>query len=185
MGVYIKGMEMPKNCIECRFRQYEYCDLQRQDVYAVNIMDYALSLERHPNCPLVEIQPHGQLVDADAPTVELMDSDLDHLQRDDWREVIQIVTDAPTVNPEPHWIPVEQELPEEETDVLVTVHFLGLKQTHPNGWNDHIKESYYVEVASHICGEWSSASDDYKIARDRHKVIAWMPLPEPFKGVTS
>ena len=88
-------------------------------------------------------------------------------------------------NPEPHWIPVEQALPEEETDVLVTVHFLGLKQTHRNGWNDHIKESFYVEVASHINGEWSSASDEYKIAKDRHKVLAWMPLPEPYKGVTT
>ena len=28
---------------------------------------------------------------------EFMDSDLDHLQRDDWKEVIQIVADAPTV----------------------------------------------------------------------------------------
>lgn len=84
----------------------------------------------------------------------------------------------------PHWIPVEQDLPEEETDVLVTVHFLGLKRIHPNGWNEHIKESCYVEVASHINGEWGSVSDEYKIAKDRHKVIAWMPLPEPFKGVT-
>lgn len=85
---------------------------------------------------------------------------------------------------EPHWIPVEQELPKEETDVLVTVHFLGLKRTHRNGWNEHIKESFYVEVASHINGEWSSASDEYKIAKDRHKVLAWMPLPEPYKEVT-
>lgn len=82
---------------------------------------------------------------------------------------------------EPHWIPVTERLPEEETDVLVTVHFLGLKRTHRNGWNEHIKETFYVEVASHINGEWSSASDEYKIAKDRHKVIAWMPLPEPYK----
>lgn len=66
MSIIVKGMEMPKNCIECRFRQYEYCDLQRQDLYAVNIMDYALSLERHPSCPLIEIPtPHGRLIDAD------------------------------------------------------------------------------------------------------------------------
>ena len=84
----------------------------------------------------------------------------------------------------PHWIPVTERLPEEETDVLVTVNFLGLKRTHRNGWNEHIKESFYVEVASHINGEWSSASDEYKIAKDRHKVLAWMPLPEPYKGVT-
>ena len=71
MSVLVKGMEMPKNCIECRFRQYEYCDLQRQDVYAVNIMDYALSLERHPSCPLIEIPtPHSDLVDRDAMIAE-------------------------------------------------------------------------------------------------------------------
>lgn len=38
-----------------------------------------------------------RLIDADALMVELMDSDLDHLQRDDWKEVIQIVADAPTI----------------------------------------------------------------------------------------
>ena len=79
------------------------------------------------------------------------------------------------------WIPVSEKLPEEETDVLVTVHFLGLKQTHPNGWNDHIKPSFYVDIASHIEGEWSSASDEYKVARSRHIVIAWKPLPEPYQ----
>ena len=36
-------------------------------------------------------------IDADALMVELMDSDLDHLQRDDWKEVIQIVADADVV----------------------------------------------------------------------------------------
>ena len=43
-------------------------------------------------------------IDADALMTELMDSDLDHLQRDDWKEVIQIVADAPTITPEPHEI---------------------------------------------------------------------------------
>lgn len=80
------------------------------------------------------------------------------------------------------WIPCGERLPEEEKEVLVTVHFMGLKQTHPNGWNDHIKPSYYVDIASRIDEEWSSASDEYKIARNRHKTIAWMPLPEPYKG---
>ena len=83
MSVIITGMEMPKSCIECRFRQYEYCDLQRQDVYAVNIMDYALSFERHPSCPLVEIPtPHGRLIDADKLKSRLvLDNDSNELQR--------------------------------------------------------------------------------------------------------
>lgn len=79
------------------------------------------------------------------------------------------------------WIPCSERLPEEDKDVLVTVHFMGLKQTHPNGWNDHIKPNYYVDIASRIDEEWSSASDEYKIARNRHKIIAWRPLPAPYK----
>lgn len=54
----------------------------------------------------------SRLIDADALMIELMDSDLDHLQRDDWKEMIQIVADAPTITPEPHWIPVTERLPE-------------------------------------------------------------------------
>jgi hypothetical protein len=56
-------------------------------------------MERRPKgCPLVEVkEPHGDLVDRDKLMVDVMDRDLDHLQRDDWKEVIQIVEDAPTV----------------------------------------------------------------------------------------
>ncbi len=36
-------------------------------------------------------------IDADALMTEFIDSDLDHLQRDDWKEVIQIVSDADVV----------------------------------------------------------------------------------------
>lgn len=80
------------------------------------------------------------------------------------------------------WIPVSERLPEEDKEVMVSVHFLGLDQKHPSGWNDHIKENYYVDVGSQIDGEWSSYSDEYKVARNRHIVVAWMPLPEPWKG---
>ena len=79
------------------------------------------------------------------------------------------------------WIPVSERLPEEDEDVLVTVYFRGLKQKHKNGWNDHIKPCYYVDIAKHIGGEWGSMSDEYKVSPDRHVVIAWRPLPEPYK----
>jgi len=79
------------------------------------------------------------------------------------------------------WIPVTERLPEEEENVLVTVHFKGLNQKFPSGWNDHIKECWYVDIANQFDGVWSSYSDEYKVARSRHEVIAWMPLPEPYK----
>ena len=93
----------------------------------------------------------------------------------------RINPDVPEINVG-KWIPVTERLPEEDVDVLVTVHFLGLSQVSPSGWNDYIKESYYVDIANHIDGEWASASDECKVASYRHKVIAWMPLPESYSG---
>ena len=80
------------------------------------------------------------------------------------------------------WIRVKDRLPDDEQTVLVTVYFHGLKQRHANGWNDDIKPSYYVETAYRIDDEWRSDSDEYKVARNRHEVVAWMPLPKPWNG---
>ena len=105
----------------------------------------------------------SRLIDADALMTELMDSDLDHLQRDDWKEVIQIVADAPTITPEPHWIPVTERLPVEEGRYLVCGAKGGIYHANYRG-------RWWTQVG---CGGKLVPS-----------VVAWMRLPEPFKGVT-
>lgn len=70
MGVYIKGMEMPKNCGECRLSTMYGLP------FAVDGWCIAMS-QTEPNsellagtrpswCPLIELPPHGRLIDADA-----------------------------------------------------------------------------------------------------------------------
>lgn len=96
-SVLINGMEMPKNCGNCHLRK------SNEDRVWCPILGEYICFEteflgRKTNCPLVEVPtPHGRLVDGDVLMTEVMDSDLDHLQRDDWKEVIQIVQDAPTI----------------------------------------------------------------------------------------
>ena len=60
MGIYIKGMEMPKNCDSCPMRVHEGLDFC--SVVAFSVEDY---LDRPPFCPLTEVaEPHGRLIDA-------------------------------------------------------------------------------------------------------------------------
>lgn len=70
----------------------------------------------------------------------------------------QIIHDA--LLAEAEWIPCSEKLPEKEELVLVTV------------WND------VVIAWRNRYGGWESAEDMY----EKGDVIAWMPLPSPYKG---
>ena len=57
MSVLIKGMEMPTSCRACMYsrtdiRNVDWCVLTEKDLPC--------------DCPLIEIPPHGRLIDADA-----------------------------------------------------------------------------------------------------------------------
>ena len=68
------------------------------------------------------------------------------------------IDEQPTVQPEPHWIPVTERLPEESGCYLVSVK------------NDH--ERRYSKTAWFEKDAWLARQD----------VTAWMPLPEAYKG---
>lgn len=76
--------------------------------------------------------------------------------RDDYKEIIEYIDDIPEL----HWIPVTEKPPEVSGCYLVSVK------------NDH--ERRYSKTAWFGKGVWFARQD----------VLAWMPLPEPFKGVT-
>lgn len=69
MGVYIKGVKMPKCCAECSFEtlfsdDIHYCTV-REIAKEIPTEDY---WECRPSfCPMSEVpEPHGRLIDADA-----------------------------------------------------------------------------------------------------------------------
>lgn len=60
MSILIKGMEMPKNCIggcPCYNDELDICNVTSQ---RIDLEDWH---KRKDNCPLIEIPPHGDLID--------------------------------------------------------------------------------------------------------------------------
>jgi hypothetical protein len=93
----------------------------------------------------------------------------------------------PSAQPEPHWIPVSERLPEELETVIIT-------------WKNHKPESYYSDIKDKpLTGVgiyhrekwwwWSAYAEDMLAEYGDSKadrmdeaieVTAWMPLPEPY-----
>ena len=61
MSILIKDMEMPKSCNECTMSIEHACMINGNI-----ISDYWARLDRPTDCPLVELPPHGDLIDRDA-----------------------------------------------------------------------------------------------------------------------
>lgn len=58
MSILIKGMKMPKTCTMCWLSPI--CPVWVKEVSRHKGYDYRL-----PDCPLVEVPPHGRLIDGD------------------------------------------------------------------------------------------------------------------------
>lgn len=73
---------------------------------------------------------------------------------------------------EPHWIPCDKELPKEDGQYIATV-----KYKHVDGYED---------VYSETCGWYNGHFDTtgFSYCGEVEKILAWMPLPEPYKEVT-
>ena len=63
MSVLIKGVKMPKACYECPC-QYDLISCQALDFESICEEGFDCTIQRLPNCPLVEVKtPHGRLID--------------------------------------------------------------------------------------------------------------------------
>lgn len=92
-GIYIPNMVNPVRCSECDFCPYGYCGLL--DRYVRD------SAYKDTDCPLIPVQPHGRLIDADV-LMELY-ADTDDLRLKDMKVPIAVIRqnimDMPTIIP--------------------------------------------------------------------------------------
>ena len=96
-------------------------------------------------------------IDADRLLTNRMKSKYYHLPNGDIAIPIIDIENAPTIEPEPHWIPCSERLPDGKEYVLVT-------------------DYGETNIGRRFCGKWWL---DY--CGDKMKdVTAWMPLPEPY-----
>ena len=79
-----------------------------------------------------------------------------------WKRIKQL----PPIHPEPHWIPCSEGLPKEEGFYLVTLEDkCGAETT---------IRFFRIENGLRYWGKWGNET-----------ITAYMPLPEPYKGVTT
>ena len=112
-----------------------------------------------------------RLIDADALIIDLMDRGLEGIQTDDWAEIQQTVMEQATIEPEPKWTPVSERLPEED-DYKSCIECLDGAVWYFTK-NGTMGFGYYYKSTK----EWSTTGD----LKTDGKVVAWMPLPEPYR----
>lgn len=93
MSIMIKGMEMPDSYYDCRMRTDSYfCSAMPKE-----FCGYTDDIKRPDWCPLIELPPHGRLIDADKLLTDRMKSKYYHLPNGDTAIPIIDIEHAPTV----------------------------------------------------------------------------------------
>ena len=70
MSVLVKGMEMPKSCMNCMFCGFAGANCELDTCLITGNAQKHIPHSKMPDCPLVPIPPHGRLIDADELEVQ-------------------------------------------------------------------------------------------------------------------
>ena len=70
-GIYISGMEMPKQCVSCKLWTMQIIGGKGYDICRAVDKVMKQPYGRQDFCPLISVPDHGRLIDADALVREL------------------------------------------------------------------------------------------------------------------
>lgn len=89
--------------------------------------------------------------------------------------VFDVIEQLPSAQPEPHWIPCSERLPEKYKYVLTTYTIQPWRSKKPKR---------FVHIAEWMGDGWASPIDEYLVRDEVAKIryLAWMPLPELWRG---
>lgn len=105
-------------------------------------------------------------------SVELVNLDYAEGLKDAYEIAIEIVNQLAEEHND-GWIPCSEKLPENDDDVLCWYEYRIMQGTHEGEMNQKFEIGYYKKYFKRWGGEVSCGRDC--------KVIAWMPLPKPYK----
>ena len=93
--------------------------------------------------------------------------------------VIERIQNLPSAQPEPHWIPCSERLPEEYGEYRITW-ITSASRKRFIGDSEFEVTSVWDNEHDRFKGEW--LLDDYIKNYPDVKVLAWKPLEEPWRG---
>ena len=166
MSVLIKGMDMPDNCEECKIKLW---DEGENDYVCPFSGVMTLSIGRQNDCPLEEQEPCEDCVSRQAA----IDAALSAFSRG--LLASPDIRKLPSVQPEPQWIPCSEMEPKKSGHYLCTHSGTGIVSPDYYTTQEQAEELFadpedeYLDLEEYI--GWTSKN-----------VIAWMPLPEPYRA---
>lgn len=100
MGIYIKGMEMPKDCDECWTKYRGFGWVEHDEEWGTFYCKPAKGFCSDPRtkCPIVSVPPHGDLIDRKALMSRVTDEKGNYYGHD-CAVIGEAVESAPTIIP--------------------------------------------------------------------------------------
>lgn len=97
----------------------------------------------------------------------------------DRKDVFEAINSLPSAQPQ--WISVTERLPEEDVEVLITYRY---KEGEGDTSHAHIDITTYGQMyfGGNKVGDHKHWRQPFEYFTSNYEVVAWMPLPEPWKG---